>query len=218
MILIGMFDSPYVRRVAISLDLLGVAFEHRDWSVGRDFERIREFNPLGRVPTLVLDSGEALIESATILDWLDESVGPGRALLPAHGDARREAQSFLALATGAIDKGIQVMMERIFRPAEKRHQPWVDRCTLQAESALGALESRVAGWRDRAWLSGDRPGQMDITLSCFGTYLREAVGMDFSRWPALAGRIAATEALAPFAKYRVPFVAPVPAAVRAESA
>ena len=88
MILIGMFDSPFTRRVAISATLLGISFEHRNWSVGKDFERIREYNPLGRVPTLVLDGGETLVESAMILDWLDEQVGPTRALLPASGAAR----------------------------------------------------------------------------------------------------------------------------------
>ena len=91
MILIGMFDSPFTRRVAISATLLGVAFEHRNWSVGRDFDRIREYSPLGRVPVLVLDDGRALCESALILDWLDQQAGPEHALLPTHGEARLEA-------------------------------------------------------------------------------------------------------------------------------
>jgi glutathione S-transferase len=60
MILIGMFDSPFVRRVAVTLNLLEIPFEHRNWSVGKDFELIRRYNPLGRVPTLVLDDGDAL--------------------------------------------------------------------------------------------------------------------------------------------------------------
>ena len=76
MLLIGMYDSPYVRRVAISMKLCGIAFEHADWSVGADFERIRQYNPLVRVPTLVLDDGEVLFESAAMLDYLDELVGP----------------------------------------------------------------------------------------------------------------------------------------------
>jgi hypothetical protein len=82
LILIGMFDSPFVRRVAVSMNLLGMAFEHRNWSVGKDFDLIRQFNPLGRVPTLVQPDGEALIESTAILDLLDEHAGPDRALLP----------------------------------------------------------------------------------------------------------------------------------------
>jgi glutathione S-transferase len=82
MVLIGMFDSPFVRRVAVSMNLLGVLFEHRDWSIGKDFELIRQFNPLGRVPVLVQADGDTLIESSAILDFLDESAGPERALLP----------------------------------------------------------------------------------------------------------------------------------------
>ena len=82
MILIGMFDSPFVRRVAVSMNLLELPFEHRNWSVGKDFELIRQFNPLGRVPALVLADGESLIDSAAILDFLDDLVGPERALLP----------------------------------------------------------------------------------------------------------------------------------------
>ena len=88
MILIGMFDSPFVRRVAISMRLLDIPFEHRNWSVGKDQTDIRRYNPLGRVPTLVLDEGETLIESSSILDYLDGTVGPDRALLP-HGGADR---------------------------------------------------------------------------------------------------------------------------------
>ena len=89
MILIGMYDSPFVRRVAIALTLYGFEFEHRPWSVFRDAEMIAPYNPLFRVPTLVLDDGEVLIESAAILDALDQMVGPERAMAPASGAARR---------------------------------------------------------------------------------------------------------------------------------
>ena len=88
MILIGMFDSPFVRRVAVSMNLLGMPFEHRNWSVGKDFELIRQFNPLGRVPTLVQPDGDTLVESAAILDFLDEMAGPEHALLPRSGEPR----------------------------------------------------------------------------------------------------------------------------------
>ena len=105
MILIGMFDSPFVRRVAVTLNLLEIPYEHRNWSVGKDFELIRRYNPLGRVPTLVLDDGEPLIESAAILDCLDDLVGPERALLPLTGAPRRAALRVMAVATGAADGG-----------------------------------------------------------------------------------------------------------------
>ena len=127
MLLIGMFDSPFVRRVAVTLKLLEIPFEHGNWSVGKDFERIREFNPLGRVPTLVLPNGEKLFESAAILDYLDEFVGAERALLPARGPDRRTALNLMAMATGAAEKGVMQVYEGVFRPESKRHQPWLDR-------------------------------------------------------------------------------------------
>src|SRR5579864_277321 len=105
MILIGMFDSPFVRRVAVSMNLLQIPFDHRNWSVGKDFELIRQFNPLGRVPTLVLPDGEALIESSAILDFLDESAGSERALLPRSGKERSDALRIVSIAVGAAEKG-----------------------------------------------------------------------------------------------------------------
>src|SRR5262245_20220586 len=104
MVLIGMFDSPFVRRVAVSMKLLGFPFEHRNWSVGKDQGEIRKYNPLGRVPTLVLDEGEALMESSAILDYLDDTVGAQRSLLPRSGAARRRGLKLMAIATGAAEK------------------------------------------------------------------------------------------------------------------
>jgi len=209
MILIGMFDSPYARRVAISLALLDIPFEHRNWSVGRDFERIREFHPQGRVPTLVLDDGEVLTESAIIIDYIDQLVGPQQALLPTAGVARRGAQSIIALATGAVDKGILLVMERIFRPAEKHHEPFLERCRVQVHGALQALEARCAA-RAGQWLVGDAMGQADITLACYAHYLRDAVPLDLSPYPALLAHCARCEALPVFQRFHVPFESPVP--------
>src|SRR5262245_29774075 len=123
MLLIGMFDSPFVRRVAVSLKLLDHPFEHGNWSVGKDFDRIREYNPLGRVPTLVTKDGQKLFESSAILDYLDELAGPERALLPASGADRRTALNLMAMATGAAEKGLLQLYERVFRPEDKRHAP-----------------------------------------------------------------------------------------------
>src|ERR1700761_3430983 len=98
MFLIGQYDSPFVRRVAIALRLYGLAFEHRPWSTFGDAEKIAPYNPLRRVPVLVLDSGEALIESNAILDHLDERAGDDAALIPAAGQARRTALRTCGLA------------------------------------------------------------------------------------------------------------------------
>jgi glutathione S-transferase len=205
-----MFDSPFVRRVAISASLLGFTFEHRNWSVGKDFERIRQFNPLGRVPALVLDSGETLIESAMILDWLDQQIGPARALLPASGDARRKAQHLLALATGAADKGIQLVIEHVFRPEDKRHAPWIDRCRVQIHGALSELDRQCEAAGDNPWLLGDAMSQADITLACYATYLRDAIPVDLSAYPALNRCVERCEELDVFRRHYLPFDAPVP--------
>ena len=209
MILIGMFDSPFVRRVAISMTLLGMPFEHRNWSVGKDFEKIRDYNPLGRVPVLVLDTGECLIESAMILDHLDEQAG-ARALLPAHGDARRRALRIIALVTGAADKGFQLVFEQVFRPADKHHAPWTDRCRDQMQGALRELDQICAAVADREWLVGDALSQADITLACYVTYLRDAIALDLAATPALRARVERCETLPVFRQFYLPFDAPVP--------
>lgn len=211
-LLIGMFDSPFVRRVAISMTLLDLPFEHRDWSVGRDFERIRAYNPLGRVPVLVPTDGEApgeaLIESAMILEHLDDVVGAERALVPASGAGRRETLRILAFATGAVEKGLQIVMERVFRPEAIHHPPYVERCRAQMRGALGELDRICAAAADREWLIGPRMTQADITVGCFVTYLHEAVPESLDAWPSLRDRIARYEALPVFQRFHVPFDAP----------
>ena len=141
LVLVGQYDSPYVRRVAISLRALGFAYEHDARSVFGDFDAMRKINPLGRIPSLKLPSGEVLIDSAAILDWLDETVGPERALLPRTGAARRRALRLMALATGAIDKLGAVVYERLIRPPAYRWPEWIERCRIQGAGALAALEA-----------------------------------------------------------------------------
>jgi glutathione S-transferase len=207
-LLIGMFDSPFVRRVAISMTLLDLPFEHRNWSVGKDFDRIREHNPLGRVPVLVPDGGEALIESAMILEHLDDVVGPGRALMPPPGADRRDALRILAFATGAVEKALQIVMERVFRPEPIRHAPFIERCRTQMRGALGELDKVCAAAADREWLIGTRMTQADITIGCFVTYLHEAVPEPLDAYPALRARVARYEALPVFQQFHVPFDPP----------
>lgn len=212
MILIGMFDSPYVRRVAIALALFELPFEHRNWSVGKDFDRIRDYSPIGRVPALVLDSGEVLAESAMILDYLDCLAGPQRALLPAEGAARRQALRLVGLATGAVDKAIMIVIERVFRPEEKRHAPWTQRCLLQVQGALGELEKECAQ-RSGHWLVGDTMTLADITVACNATYVSEAVPLALDAYPHLQAHVRRCEAMPVFRQYHVPFDAPAPTPV-----
>lgn len=207
MILIGMFDSPFVRRVAVSLHVLGFAFEHRNWSVGRDFERIRACNPLGRVPSLVLDDGEVLMESAAILDHLDERAGPARALLPTQGQARRQSLKLMAIATGAADKGVAQLYESAFRPPEKRHEPWLERCRSQMHAGLDALEAAVAASHS-TWLLGEHLTQADVTVGVVSTFLHESLQLDTAQRPALARLTAQCEALPAFRAHHQPFFVP----------
>jgi len=174
MILVGQYDSPYVRRVAVSLHVLELPFERDTRSVFRDAEAMRRINPLGRIPSLVLDDGEVVIDSAAILDHLDEVVGPARALLPPRAAARRRALRTVALATGAIDKAGTIVDEQALRPADKQYQPWLDRCRTQIDSALAELEriteAALAG--GARWHGGERLMQADTALGSLLGYLR----------------------------------------------
>lgn len=210
MILIGMYDSSYTRRVAIAMSLYDMPFEHRSWSVGRDFDRIRQYNPLGRAPTLVLDDGEVLTESAMMLDYLDDVVGSERALMPATGIARRDAQRLIALATGAIDKAVLIVLERIFRPVEMHSEAWLSRCRTQVEGALGELDKACATRAGDDWLVGDAMTHADIAVACYTTHLRESLPLDLSPWPALREHVDRCEALPVFRRHYIPFNAPVP--------
>jgi len=180
MILVGQYDSPYARRVAISLMVLGIAYEHDTRSVFGDFDSMRKTNPLGRIPSLVLDDGTVLIDSAAILDWIDESVGPKRALLPPAGLERREALQRIALANGAVDKiGGGRNYESLIRPARYRWPEWIERTTLQG---LGAVEALNAlDWPDMTL------DQVQITTGCAIDYIRVTAPelMPDGRYPIL---------------------------------
>lgn len=126
MILIGQYDSPFVRRVAIALHLYELPYEHRPWSTFGDAEQLARYNPLRRVPVLVLDDGEALIESAAILDYLDERMAHGLPLIPREGVTRRHALKVCALATGLADKAVALVYERVMH--REVAEVWVARC------------------------------------------------------------------------------------------
>jgi glutathione S-transferase len=180
--LIGHYDSPFVRRVGVSLHVLAIPFERSLLSVFGDAEEVRAFNPLVRVPALVLDDGECLIDSAAILDCLDERVGPERALLPASGKARREALMTVVLATGINDKAVAITYERR-KPPSKVDETWIARCRGQQEGALGALERQFA----EASPAGARLMQPEITVAAMMGYirLREPDMLAPGRYPAL---------------------------------
>jgi glutathione S-transferase len=141
MILVGRYRSPFTRRVAISMHLLGMTYEHRPRTALTQFEEVKALNPVARVPVLILDSGEVLFDSTAILDHLDQTVGPERALVPTKPETRRSVLRTIALALGVTEKVVAVVYERRFHPPEKVHQPWIDRCEEQARSGLAALDA-----------------------------------------------------------------------------
>lgn len=207
MILIGQYDSPFVRRVGIALHLYGLGYEHRPWSTFGDAEKIAQYNPLRRVPTLVLDDGAVVIESSAILDYLDETVGPEKALIPRHGVARRDGLKVCALATGLADKAVSLVYERVLH--QQTSQAWVERCRSQIEDVLDALESDRAGRTSAFWFGG-AIGHADIAVACALRFTSDAHPQVFEarRWPALAAHAERCEALAAFQAVQQPFIPP----------
>ncbi len=161
--LIGMLDSPYVRRIAISLKLMELPFEHESLSVFRDFEQFRAVNPVVKAPTLVCDDKTVLMDSTLILDHLEDLVKPARRLMPPTGKPRLEALRLVGLALSACDKGVSLVYEREQRPAEKRHEPWYERVLGQTLAAFTALED--AAGRANPWLQGAGPNAADVATA-----------------------------------------------------
>lgn len=207
MILIGQYDSPFVRRVGIALTLYEFPFEHRPWSTFGDAEKIAPFNPLRRVPTLVLDDGDTLIESGAILDYLDERAGPENALIPRAGPARRQALKICALATGLGDKAVSLFYERALHRETSR--TWIERCQTQIGGVLDALEAERQPRTTPFWF-GSAIGHADIAVACSLRFVRDAHPGIFraASWPALAAHAERCEALAPFRAISQNFIPP----------
>jgi glutathione S-transferase len=197
MILIGQYDSPFVRRVAIAAQLYGLAYEHRPWSVWADADALAAINPARRVPTLVLDNGEVLMDSAAILDALDDAVGPDRALAPRSGEPRRRCLQLAALAASVAEKAVSLLYETVLHEAPS--QVWIDRCRAQIGEGLDALEARYAAIASRYGL-GAAISHADIMTVCAIRFVSEAhAGLfDPGQRPALAALAAHCEALEPF--------------------
>lgn len=200
--LIGMLDSPYVRRTAISLKLLGLPFEHRSVSVFRNFEEFRRINPLVRAPTLVCDDGEVLCESTLILDYLERLAG--KSLMPEDARQHRQGLRLLGIALTACDKTAQIVYEREQRPPEKLHQPWVDRVHLQLGDACRLLET--AAMTARPWLLGERLSQADVTTAVAWTFIQYYVSdlIKPAQCPVLAAWTARAERLPEFLSTPLP--------------
>ncbi|BCG78434.1 glutathione S-transferase [Mesorhizobium sp. 113-3-3] len=207
MILIGQYDSPFVRRVGIALTLYGISFEHRPWSAFGDADEIRPYNPLTRVPTLVLDNGEVLIESHLMLDYLDGLVPADHRMFPVSEPARHQALKVSALATGLGDKAVSLFYEK--RLHEKVSDAWASRCRTQIETVLAALETERAGRSTPYWF-GERIGHADIAVAAVLRFIGEAHPglVSLADFPALGSHAERMEALAVFQEISQPFIAP----------
>jgi glutathione S-transferase len=205
--LIGQFDSPFVRRIGIALTLYGMKFEHKPWSVFGDWQKFASHNPLRRVPTLVLQGGEALIDSAAILDHLDEVAGPERALIAPSGTARRAALRRIALVTGAADKAVSLFYAKLF--SQGLDPAFVERSENQILQTIYRVEEDCAT-REGHWWHGGSPGHEDIAVACVMRFLSESYPqlVRLIEHPALAAHCARAEALEAFKAISQPFIPP----------
>ena len=186
MILVGRYRSPFVRRVAATLKLYGIPYERRVLSTVTDGAAIRAVNPLGRVPALILDSGETLIDSAAILDYLDEAAGPARALVPARGAERREVLKLVALAIGAVEKAVALGYELQRRPAHLIYPEWAEKLRGQASAGLSELDKVLR--QDKQWLALGRLTQADVSAVATWDFLGNMLAGTFApaEFPRLA--------------------------------
>ena len=194
--LLGLFDSPYVRRVAIAMAHYGIPFEHESLSVFRHMDEMRKTNPLLRVPMLTTPDGMRLHESAFILDYLDEVARESvrEALVPASGPLRRKVWQIVAMGQIAVDKAVAIHYEHR-RPPELRWAEWEDRLRNQLATALQQLEDALEG----DWLVGEALTHADIMATVTVSFIRytepgEWLGKRFPKLEALTERLEGTDA------------------------
>src|SRR5260221_8967136 len=196
LVLYGRYASQFVRRVAVTLLLYDIGYQHVPlMPFGPDKAELARFNPIARVPALRLNDGEVLIDSAAILDYLDSRAGPGRSLTPVAGPARRRVLTLLAVALGANEKLVAALYERHFRPREAWHAPWLDACDKQVRDGFGWLDGQFAG----PWFTGAAMTQADITVAVFWLFGRAKrpnffAGLGCNRLEGLAEKLQDTPA------------------------
>jgi glutathione S-transferase len=201
MILVGQYDSPFARRVAVTLHHYHMPFERNTMSVFGDGPKMQKINPLIRIPSLVLASGEVLIDSVAIVDYLDEQAGPARALVPPHGAARRTVLQATALAQGAAEKAGQISYERFFHTAKTISKEWEKRCLAQLTAALQKLESQCGA----PWFIDMRMSHADIMTGCLIGYIKLRVPEAFpaNKYPKLHGLSLHCEMMDEFVQSRI---------------
>ena len=205
--LIGNFLSPFARRVAVSLNAMGFDYEMNNLLAFGNEDAIRPHNPLVRVPTLILDNNEVLVESYAILDYLDEVAGDHNRLIPARGAERRRVMKDTAVGVGSMDRAQWAVYEFRHRPEEKVHQPWADHNDVKALAGLKYLDVLAEKAGDANWLSGtDRMSQSDISAAVsygFAAKVRPNLNLA-GEAPALTSFVNRCEVLEAFASSPIP--------------
>ena len=196
--LIGMLDSPFVRRVAVTARVLDIPYEHNPLSIFKGYDEFRGVNPLVKVPTLVTDDGEMLVDSTLIIDYLESICTNGRKLMPEHGADRLRALQTIGIALVAMEKIASLIYERTQRPKETQHAPWIKRLDEQLRSAVRQLESSVDDGSQ--WFFGTDITQADISTAIAWRFAQHAVPrrIPADDYPGLVAFSARAEALAEF--------------------
>lgn len=184
MVLVGQLDSPFVRRVAATMTQYGISFDRHSLSVFGDREEVMRLNPLGKVPALVLDGGETLIESAIIIDFLDDLAGEEQALTPRNGSRRRFILRIAAIAAGVSERAVQIRSETVRRPLHLQNPEFVDSYLASIRTSLDFLERTIEG----EWCCGEGPTHADFALTAGLGHLTARVDefADMSAWPKLS--------------------------------
>lgn len=207
MILIGQYDSPFVRRVGIALSVYGVPFRQEPWSVFGDADKIRAYNPLTRVPTLVLEDGTALTESHIILDYADSLAPAGMAMMPQLEPERHRHLRICALAMGMADKAVSLFYEK--RLHVQTSDIWINRCRTQIAAVLDVLERERAIRTTPFWFGGTM-GHADVAAAVAWRFATEAHPglIDTGIYPALAAHSRQHETMSVFQSIQQVFIPP----------
>jgi glutathione S-transferase len=190
--LIGRNHSPYVRRVAVALQLAGVPYDQEFWGLFADADLIRTVSPMRRVPALVLDDGAVLVDSAAILDYLADLHGPAAIGLPASGPDRRAVNQVVAWALACVEKMIAAAQEKGNRAPELIQHDLIGRIEAQAHVGFAELERRLAG----DWFVGAGLTQADAMATIAVTFAPGLVAP--GQYPRLQALVARVEALPAF--------------------
>lgn len=198
MILVGQYDSPFVRRVAVALNHYGMPFDRQVLSVFQDFDAMLSVNPLGKVPSLILPGGETIYDSRAIIEYLESLAPADRRLTPSDPERHREMLRIEAVGLGLAEKTYERAIEFSRRSPGTDDPIWVARLERQIGSALSWLEALAPA----DWLAGEDMTRADLAVTVAATYVLEKLPQLYGTgdFPQLEAHRRKCEGLAPFAE------------------